>query len=414
MTIRSAGPALFEDARSMNLAEAAAFAWTSLMANKTRAGLTMLGMVIGTASIILVVTIALTGRDYVLQQIQGVGSNLIYLYYEAGGTVTGAKTLSDDLTLDDLRAIQSLPGVASATAIVTNHDRLMLSGREREISVIGTTPAYRRVRNLRILGGRFFDASDEQSFNKVCLLTEDLARNLFGTVDVAGRGVKFFQVRFEVIGVFKEGVETFGTSEVSAYSALVPLPVLRHFNMSDKVDLIYASASSGALVPATSERIRQLLEKRHRSGSNYRVENLAEILKAAGRIATALTLILFLIGAISLVISGIGIMNIMLVTVTERTREIGIKMAVGARRKEILFQFLAESMLMAIAGGSVGIVLGLSGPLLAKWFSGFDIPISPVSIIVAFSLSVVVGVTFGLLPANRAAKLNPTEALRYE
>jgi putative ABC transport system permease protein len=184
--------------------------------------------------------------------------------------------------------------------------------------------------------------------------------------------------------------------------------------MTDKVDLIYASARTASLVPETTERIRHLLETRHRSGSNYRVENLAEILKAAGRIATALTLILFLIGAISLVISGIGIMNIMLVTVTERTREIGIKMAVGARRKEILFQFLAESILMATAGGAAGILLGVSGPLVAKWFAGFDIPISPVSIVVAFSLSVVVGVTFGLLPANRAAKLNPTEALRYE
>ncbi len=398
----------------MNVVEAVSFAYDSLRANKMRAGLTMLGMVIGTASIILVVTIALTGRDYILQQIQGVGSNLIYLYYEAGGTISGSKTLSDDLTLGDLEAIQRLPSVGVATAILQNHDRLMIGGQEREVNVIGTTPDYRRVRNLRILSGRFFDDADERSFAKICLLTEEMARKLFRSQEVEGKTVKFFQVRFEVIGVFKEGVETFGTSEVSAFSALVPMSVMRHFNTTDKVDLIYVSAKSADMVPLTTEQIRQLLENRHRSGSFYRVENLSEILKAAERIAVALTIVLFLIGTISLIISGIGIMNIMLVTVTERTKEIGIKMAIGARRREILYQFLAEAVFMAVAGGAIGIFLGISGPLIAKWFTGFDIPISSVSIILAFSLSLIVGVAFGIIPANRAAKLHPTEALRYE
>jgi len=398
----------------VNVVEAVSFAYDSLHANKLRAGLTMLGMVIGTASIILVVTVALTGRDYILQQIQGVGSNLVYLYYEAGGTIAGSRTLSDDLTLGDLEAIQNLPSVAAATAILQNHDRLMIGGQEREVNVIGTTPDYRKVRNLRILSGLFFDDADERSFNKVCLVTEEMARKLFGALEVQGKAVKFFQVRFEIIGVFKEGVETFGTSEVSAYSALVPMSVMRHFNRTDKVDLIYVSARSGTLVPLATESIRRLLETRHRSGSFYRVENLAEILRAAERIAIAMTVVLFLIGTISLIISGIGIMNIMLVTVTERTREIGIKMAIGARRREILYQFLAEAIFMAVAGGTAGILLGISGPLIAKWFTGFEIPISIASIILAFSLSLIVGVSAGLIPANRAAKLNPTEALRYE
>src|SRR5213593_724396 len=293
----------------MNVREAVSFTIDSLRANKMRAGLTMLGMVIGTASIILVVTVALTGRDYILQQIQGVGSNLVYLYYEAGGTIAGSRTLSDDLTLGDLEAIQNLPSVAAATAILQNHDRLMIGGQEREVNVIGTTPDYRKVRNLRILSGLFFDDADERSFNKVCLVTEEMARKLFGALEVQGKAVKFFQVRFEIIGVFKEGVETFGTSEVSAYSALVPMSVMRHFNRTDKVDLIYVSARSGTLVPLATESIRRLLETRHRSGSFYRVENLAEILRAAERIAIAMTVVLFLIGTISLIISGIGIMK---------------------------------------------------------------------------------------------------------
>lgn len=398
----------------MDFVEAVGFAHQSLSANKMRAGLTILGMVIGTASIILVVTIALTGREYILQQIQGVGSNLIYLYYEAGITVSGAKTLSDDLTMGDLEAINSIPGIAATTGIAMNHDRLMVEGREREVSIIGTTPEYFFVRNLRILAGRFFDDSDERSFNKVCVLTEELAHKVFGTLDVQGKSVKIFQVRFETIGVFKEGVETFGASEVSAYSILVPLSILRQFTMSEKLDQIYASARTAPLVPVCTQRIRQLLEARHRSGSSYRVENLAEILEAAGRIATALSVVLFLVGTISLIISGIGIMNIMLVTVTERTKEIGIRMAVGARRREILYQFLTESVFLAFAGGVLGILLGISGPLLAQWLMGFDIPISKVSVLVAFSLCLIIGVTFGLLPANRAAKLNPTEALHYE
>ncbi len=398
----------------MNLVEAISFTYRSLIAGKMRAALTILGMVIGTASIILVVTVALTGREYIMQQIQGVGSNLIYLYYEAGATISGSRTLSDDLNMGDLYAIQNLPGIEAATGLAVNHDRIQLEGHEREVTIIGTTPEYLRVRNLRSLSGRFFDESDAASHVKVCLLTEDLARRLFGTLDVQGRTVKLLQVRFQAIGVFKEGVETFGTSEVSAYSALMPITVLRQFEQSDKLDQIYASASSAALVPISTERIKRVLEARHRSGASYRVENLAEILAAADRVATALTVVLFLIGAIAMIISGVGIMNIMLVTVTERTREIGIKMAVGARRHEILFQFLGESILMATFGGIVGIALGVAGPLMVKWLTGFDVPISPISILIAFTLSLVVGVTFGLLPANRAARLNPTEALHYE
>lgn len=398
----------------MNFTDSASFAFHNLLANKMRAGLTILGMMIGTASIILVVTIALTARDYILRQIQGVGANLIYLYYEASGTVSGSKTLADDLDLEDLKAVQDVSGVAYATGIVVNHERLTMDGREREIAIIGTTPDYLPIRNLRILSGRFFDSSDEQSNNKVCLLTPELAGKLFAMLDVEGESIKIFGLKFTVIGVFEEGAETFGTSEVSTYSALIPLSLMRGLHGTDKLDQIYASAKTRESVPAVTEKIRSLLESRHRAGASYRVENLAEILRAAGRIATALSAILFLIGVIALIISGIGIMNIMLVTVTERTREIGIKMAIGARRREILHQFLVESTLMATVGGVLGVLLGISGPLIANAISGYRIPISWISIMLAFSLSLIVGVTSGLVPANRAAKLQPTEALRYE
>jgi len=395
----------------MNFVEAFSFAYASLNANKLRTGLTMLGMVIGTASIILVVTIGMTGRDYVLQQIEGIGSNLIYFYYEAVGS--NQKTFSDDLTLEDLKATQELPVVSYAAGIVTTRDRVTFDGREREISVIGATDQYVNVRNLRFLSGRFWDASDEHSLSKPCLLTEEFAKKLFGSLDVSGETVKLFQVQFDVIGVFKEGVETFGQSEVQTYSALVPLSVLRRFTMSDKLDLIYVSARNSAVVPLATQLIRHLLEQRHRQGSAYRVENMTQIMNAADRVLTALTLVLFLIGTISLVISGIGIMNIMLVTVTERTSEIGIRMAVGARRREILYQFLTESILLATSGGVLGIFLGISGPVVAR-LSGLYVPIPWVSIVIAFTLSFVIGVTFGILPSNRAAKLSPIQALHYD
>jgi putative ABC transport system permease protein len=398
----------------MNFVESATFAYESLLANKLRAGLTMLGMTIGTASIILVVTIALTSKEYILQQIEGVGSNLIYLYYEAGNTVSSAKSRSDDLNLGDLQAVQAIPGIASATAIVVNHDRLAMRGQEREITIIGATVDYAQVRNIRILSGRFFDNADDRSFNKVCLLTEDLAIRLFGTLDVAGKSIKLYKVRFETIGVFKEGVETYGNSEVSTYSALIPLSVMQQFTSSDKLDQIYASARRTDTVPAVTRLVQQAVESRHRAGTSYRVENLAEILRAAARIATAITIVLFLIGTISLIISGIGIMNIMLVSVTERTREIGIRMSLGARRREILFQFLTEAIYMAAIGGGLGILAGVSMPLIAGWAAGINIPISWISIVLAFMLSFTVGIISGLIPANRAARLEPTEALRYE
>jgi putative ABC transport system permease protein len=397
----------------MNLREAVSFSYQNLAANKVRTGLTMLGMIIGTASTILVVTIALTGRDYILQQIQGIGSNLIYFYHE---TTSGPsqKALADDLSLGDLAAIQNLPSVAYTAGVVTARDRVAIDGKEKEISVIGATDGYLKLRNVRILSGRFWDVADLRSSAKTCLITEEFARKLFGGLNVQGKSIRLYDVGFEILGVFAEGVETFGQSEVSAYSALMPLSTMRRFTLSDKLDLAYASARSGALVPYATQAIQQTLEQRHRKGSAYRVVNMTAILETAGRIATALALILFHIGAISLIVSGIGIMNIMLVTVTERTKEIGIKMAVGARRREILFQFLTESVFLATSGGSVGILLGISGPLIAKAFAGFDIPISWVSIAVAFLLSFTIGVSFGILPAHRAAKLNPTEALRYE
>jgi putative ABC transport system permease protein len=399
------------------IAEALRFSWEALRANRVRSLLTALGMIIGTASVILVVTIALTGRDYIMNQIEGVGSNLIYAFYEAGDKPISRTALADHLTTDDLDAVRrDVPHVRAAAAIIIQYDRLVVESAERDVTVIGTNEDYRLIRNLKLAVGRFFDADDLASRNKVCLLTEPLAKKLYGTLeDSLGRRVKVHGLQFTVIGTFREGVETFGQSEVTKETILIPITVMRYFDNTGKVDQLYVSVDKASNVVAVTERVKQVLTNRHRPGSVYRVENLAEILLAASRIGMALTLVLILISAITLVISGIGIMNIMLVTVTERTREIGIKLAVGAKRREILMQFLTEACVLSISGGILGTVAGVAIPLAVRLFAGqMYIPISGVSIAVALGVSCLVGVVFGMLPANRASQLNPTDALRYE
>ena len=397
------------------IVEAVRFSVDSLRANRVRAVLTGVGMIIGTASIILVATITMTGRDYILAQIQGVGSNLIFAHYAADESK--GNSLGDKLTADDVKAVRSqITNALAVAAIIINHDRMLLGGQERDITVLGTNPDFRMVRNLTVLSGRFLDADDLEARNKVCLLTIPLAQALFGDPRTAiGRQVRVHGLQFTVIGTFKEGVETFGQGEISRETALIPMTVMRYFIDADYVDQIYATVARPEEVVPTSARVKQVIESRHRPGSIYLVDNLTAILDAARRVALALTVTLLVVSAITLVVSGIGIMNIMLVTVTERTREIGIKLAIGARRREILVQFLAEAVFLSVAGGVLGILLGLAVPLSVRLFlDDIRIPVSGAAIAVAFAVSVLVGVVFGVIPANRASRLKPVEALRYE
>ncbi len=396
--------------------ESLRFTWEALRANKIRAFLTALGMVIGTASVILVVTIGLTGKSYIMQQIQGVGSNLIYASYEASSNPAGTPTWADELNMGDLQAItQQVRNLVATSAVMIQYDRLVIDHQERDVTIIGTTPGYRIVRNLKILEGRFLDETDLSARNKVAMLTEHMSRKLFPHGNAIGNSVKVRGINFTVIAVFKEGVETFGQSEITKQTVVIPLTVSRYFTKSDKVDLIYISVQRPEDVPFATKQVAEIIKSRHRPGSSYRVENLSAILEAANKIGNILTVVLLLISFIALVISGIGIMNIMLVTVTERTREIGIKKAVGARRREIMMQFLTEALTISTAGGAAGILLGVSIPLIARYFvSGLRISVSPASIVIAFAVSSLVGVIFGLVPADRAAKLHPTESLRYE
>jgi len=306
--------------------------------------------------------------------------------------------------------------IVAATGVMTNYARLLIDGKEQDVSVIGADEQYPTVRNMVLLAGRFTDASDVQLHDKVAMLTEKLATKLYGSQTAAvGQSLKLYGLKFTVIGTFKERTGTFGLSEITNETVLIPITVIKSFTLIERIDPLYVQARYAGDVPALTDEIRQVLESRHRPGARYDVENLSGILEAARKIAFVLTIVLIVVSAIALIISGIGIMNIMLVTVTERTREIGLRMAVGASRREVLEQFLTEAVLISIAGGCIGILIGIAIPLSVRFFSDqFQIPISSTSVLVAFGVSLLVGIVFGLLPANRASHLNPTEALRYE
>ncbi len=410
---------LAETAReTILLSEIVTIALDSFRASKVRFVLTAIGMVIGTASLILVVTIGLTGKQYVMNQIQGIGANLIYAYYEAGGNgAVNAGTGNDPLTIDDMRAVQQeVPGIQAASPMIELHDRIGVGGgKERDILVLGVSPQYSTVRNLEILAGRFFDEEDTTSRAKVALVTQQFAQRVFGSQRAAiGRDLKIIGLPFVIIGTFRERVETFGQSEIAGDTVLITYSVGRYFTGNDAVKQLFFSVSDAGDVPRATEMIQQVLQSRHRPESVYRVENLTQLLQVAGKTANALTLVLLAVALLVLLVSGVGIMNIMLANVRTRIREIGIRKAIGATQREIRLQFLAEAVLISLAGGIVGTVLGLALPFSVRFLTEYRIPISGLSAIIALTVAILVGVIFGTVPATRAAQLDPVEALHYE
>ncbi|HWZ43360.1 MAG TPA: ABC transporter permease [Candidatus Saccharimonadales bacterium] len=396
--------------KTMLFSEIVSIAIDSFRSSKVLFALTATGMVIGTASLIVVVTIGLTGRQYVMSQIQAIGANLIYVDYEVGRA-------NDFLTVEDLRAVQQqVPGIRAASPTRENNYRISVGGgKERDILVIGVDPAYAAVRNLEILAGSMFDAEDSLSRHKVADVTQKYAKKTYGSEEAAvGKIMKVNGLPFVIIGVFRERVETFGQSEIQDDTVLIPFTTGRLFTDNDAAKQLFFSVSDAGDVPRTTALIQKVIQSRHRPGSVYHAQNLTQLLSVAENAAFALTLVLLGVSLVTLIVSGVGIMNIMLANVRTRIKEIGIRKAIGATNREIKLQFLTEAVLISLAGGVAGTILGLAVPFSVRFLTDLRVPISGLSAIIAIFVASLVGVIFGTVPATRASQLDPVEALHNE
>lgn len=403
---------------TMLFSEIVQLAVDSFKASKARFLLTMLGMIIGSASIVLVVTIGLTGKQYAIDQLSSIGPNKIEMQYQ-GGDIAGPNSTStpDYLTRDDLSAVLAeVPGIIASSPMLQNDTTVSMgNGVVKSTMILGVSPQYKQVRNLTLLAGRFFDDQDATTHAKVAVMVEPFARALYGSADAAiDKSITIHGIPFVIIGVFKESFNTFGQSEISNQTMLIPYPVARYFTGTDTLKEIFFTMNDSAALAPASKQIHDIIQSRHRPNSVYVAFIMTDIIALMAKIADMLTIVLLLAATITLVVAGVGIMNSMLANVQARLREIGIRKALGATRKEIRLQFLIEAVFISLSGGIVGILLGLAVPVSVNVLAGIAIPISWISVIVALATSVLVGVGFGTLPANRAAQLDPVETLKYE
>jgi len=399
----------------MHIREAVAVAVDALRANKVRAVLTSIGVIIGSASIVLVVTVALTSQKFVISQIEAMGSNLVWV--EMVKTPEKAQPLSYEINTDDLAAAKAqIPAALIVAGFNDLPMAVVVGGRTRPVRLIGVTEGYQQIRRLIILRGRYFDSADMEARSKVCLITKDLADRVFGVENPVGRQLRMGELTFTVVGVFKERAETFGLSELQKESVIIPFSLIKYYTGTDVLSTLQLQTGGPDKVSIVEKQISRLLKSRHPALAEYNVQTLTAILGAAKTISIALRIVLILIAFIALLISGIGIMNIMLVTVTERTREIGVRKAIGAAQKEIMWQFLIEAFLISGGGAVIGILIGVGIPVIAQQLlpGNLRVPISPMSVVLAFLVSCSTGLFFGWLPAKQAAALEPIESLRYE
>jgi putative ABC transport system permease protein len=415
----------------MNLFEAIRIAANGLLANRLRSTLTMLGITIGVAAVILLVAVGNGEAVQINSQIQSLGANVIYVYPSnakgAGGVSQGfgsAQSLTQ-ADVDALNTRQQDPDVVAAIPITQSGGQITYANQNYFAPTTGTTTDFPQVRNYQLAEGSFFTSDDVTSRHRVVVLGTTVVQNLFGATDPIGRTIKISRQSFRVVGVFaSKGGSGLGSQDNVVVAPITTVWAYLTGGRGKVISQIVASAASPSTVSAAETEITTILLQRHQisdpAQADFQLQSQQDILNQANSIATALTLVLGAIAGISLVVGGIGIMNIMLVTVTERTREIGIRKAIGAKRADVLTQFLIEAMVLSGLGGALGIAVGA---LLAKEApnipaiatSSFPTPVvSAPSVLLAFGVSVGIGLFFGIYPANRAARLHPIEALRYE
>ncbi len=408
----------------LNLLQALRIALRALRVNKMRSFLTMLGIIIGIAAVIAMLAVG-SGASYVIsQQIASIGSNIILVLpgsLTSGGLRTGSGGVQT-LKAEDSRAIQQeCPAVAMAAPIVRGSGQVVYGNQNWSTLLMGTTPEMFVIREWNTVLGRELSSADNDGASKVCVIGETIVKNLFGDEDPLGKMIRIKKVPFTVIGVLEgKGQSPQGTDQDDV--VFVPLRTAQRKLMGsqfpDTVGSILVKARSEEQLPQAEQQTNSLLTQRHRITNgkepDFTVRNLSEILAVAEQSSKAMSLLLGAVASISLIVGGIGIMNIMLVSVTERTREIGIRMAIGAKRNDILMQFLTEAVLLTILGGVLGIAIGAGGAMVVSKILTWPTLISFWSVAVAFIFSAAVGIFFGFYPARKAASMNPIEALRYE
>lgn len=404
----------------MNLSESVFTALQGLAANKLRSALTLLGIIIGVLAVILGTAIGQGSRQQVLQFIQALGSNTITVFpgQQRRGAILGGMGSMQTLKLEDADAVrENCPHVLAVVPQVSRPAQVKFGHTNTSTSIVCTTPAYPSVRNFTVERGRFFNDKEVRGMRKVCIVGKTAAQNLFGDSTPLGKSLRIKGINFRIIGLMAlKGSAMFGDPDDQIY-----IPVTTGLRLVFGLEYITSITAQAASVEATPEAVSEIetvLRKQHRispSGDlDFIVRTQAEFMQTQEQAGQTFTFLLTGIAAVALLVGGIGIMNIMLVTVTERTREIGIRKAVGAKHGDILFQFLIESTTLSVVGGLVGIGGGFAVSHFVGARMGWPIVVSPLWVAIAFFSSATIGVFFGIYPAWKAARLNPVEALRYE
>lgn len=401
--------------------ESVSIAIAALLSNKLRSILTMLGIIIGVGAVIVMISIGMGVRQNVTNSIASLGSNMLIVTPGSAnkGGVRSAAGSNQSLKLDDAKAIQKrIKDIDYVAPTVNSSYQVVYGNQNWNTSVYGVTPDYMKIRSLTVASGSFITNADDNSRNRVAVIGSTVATNLFGTKNPVGSNIRIHNQPFKVIGVLEsKGQSSMGSDQDDV--VLVPLKTAQERLMGiTYIRSINIQVTNTNDMDAVQEQVETLLRQRHhiRTGEDddFNVRNLTSIMETMSSTTTMLTLFLGSIAAISLLVGGIGIMNIMMVSVTERTREIGIRKALGATFKDIMTQFLIESVVIGVAGGLLGVFFGVSISLLISHFSTFTTYITAAPIILSFTFSVGTGLFFGIYPAKKAARLDPIEALRYE
>lgn len=394
--------------------------YTALSANKARSGLTILGIIIGIGSVIAMVSIGQGASGQIQSSIEGLGSNLLTVIpgviQPGRGIVSSGRGSAQTLTNEDIEVLQQIAGVAYVSPELQRRFQIIYSGNNTNSTIIGIHPDYAQVRNITLAAGSFITDAHVRSMGRVAVLGPTVAQDLFGEVDSVGKTIRINRVNFKVIGVLQsKGSAGFFNPDDTVF---VPLTTMQKILAGDNfLSTIAITVQTKDLMPQVQEEATFALVEKHRvdpQSPDFSIVSQADILGALTQVTDTFTIFLAAIAGISLIVGGIGIMNMMLTTVTERTREIGLRKAIGAKKNDISMQFLSEAVMLTFLGGAVGVALGWVISMLVSQFTGIVTQVSLQAVLLAFGVSAAIGIIFGYYPARRAASLNPIEALRYE